>query len=110
MALQPSTSSGSYQDVAASQTDKVLGTNGAIFDTLCSVTIRPVTTSPGAVSIKDGAGSVINIFSGGAASLTTLTSWTHYYGGVNGIQSTAGAWSITTGANVTAFATGTFTQ
>jgi hypothetical protein len=61
-----------YETVAASQTDQIMGATGAVGDYLAGVLIVPGTTSPGAVSIKDGNGSAISIFAGGAASVTTL--------------------------------------
>jgi hypothetical protein len=60
-----------YETVAASQTDQVIGPTGATGDYLAGVLIVPATTSPGAVSIKDGAGSAIPIFTGGATSSPT---------------------------------------
>lgn len=95
--------------VAASATDQVCGTDGgttggAIGDWLSHVTIVPTSTSPGAVSIKDGSGSAITIFDGGASSLSNLAPFTVALGAT----SKSGAWSITTGANVKARAFGEF--
>lgn len=95
----------SYETVAASQTDQALGATGAAGDYLDKLVIVPGTTSPGAVSIKDGAGSSISIFTGGATSVADLAPITVKLG----LTSAAGAWKVTTGANVTAIATGTFT-
>jgi hypothetical protein len=97
---------GEYETVAASQTGQVMGGNGAIGDVLFGVLIIPATTSPGAVSIKDGAGSAITLFTGGATSVADLKPvWVM----LGGILSTAGAWSVTTGANVSAIGIGKFT-
>src|SRR4051812_26437820 len=60
---------GEYETVAASQTDQALGATGATGDWLARIIIVPASTSPGAVSIKDGAGSAIPIFTGGASSV-----------------------------------------
>ncbi len=61
------------------------------------------TAATAAVSIKDGAGSSIAVFpnspGGGIGS----------YNVPIGIKSTAGAWSVTTGAGASVIATGTFT-
>ena len=94
-----------YETVAASQSNQVMGTTGAIGDVLSGVLIVPATTSPGQVSIKDGGGSPIVIFFGGATSVGSLVSFTVSLG----ITSVAGAWSITTGAAVSAIGIGRFT-
>jgi hypothetical protein len=96
---------GHYETVAASQADQALGATGATGDYLDSLTIVPGTTSPGAVSIKDGGGSAIVVFTGGATSVADLAPITVKLG----ITSAAGAWKVTTGANVTAIAAGIFT-
>lgn len=94
-----------YETVAASQSDQALGAAGATGDLLVGVLIVPATTSPGAVQIKDGAGSAITVFTGGADSVSTL----HPFFVPLGARSAAGAWQVTTGANVSAVAVGTFT-
>lgn len=94
-----------YETVAASQTDQVIGPTGATGDYLAGVLIVPATTSPGAVSIKDGAGSSITIFTGGAASVSNLVPFFVPLG----IRSTSGAWKVTTGASVSAIGVGNFT-
>lgn len=96
---------GNYETVAASQTDQTLGTTGATGDFLAGVLIVPGTTSPGAVSIKDGAGSAITIFTGGASSVSNLVPFMVPLG----MYSTGGAWKVTTGANVTCIGIGRFT-
>jgi hypothetical protein len=62
---------GEYETVAASQTNQVLGGTGATGDYLNGVIIIPATTSPGAVSIKDGANAAITLFTGGTNSFLT---------------------------------------
>jgi hypothetical protein len=94
-----------YETVAASQTDQSLGATGATGDYLSGVLVIPATTSPGAVSIKDGAGSAITIFTGGASSVSNLVSFFVPIGAKSG----AGAWKITTGSNVSAIGVGDFT-
>lgn len=95
-----------YETVAASQTDQVLGATGATGDYLAGVLIVPGTTAAGAVSIKDGAGSAISIFAGGGT--TALTTLIPFFVPL-GIKSAAGAWKLTSGANVTALGVGNFT-
>lgn len=94
-----------YETIAASQTDQTLGSTGAAGDYLLGILIVPGTTSPGAVTIADGTGSDITIFTGGASSVSNLVPFMVPIGA----ESTSGAWTVTTGANVTAIAVGRFT-
>lgn len=94
-----------YETVAASATDQGLGATGATGDYLSGVLIVPATTSPGPVSIKDGAGLAITIFTGGTTSVSNLVPFFVPLG----IKSTAGAWKLTTGAAVSAIGVGNFT-
>lgn len=96
---------GEYETVAASATDQAMGAAGAAGDYLAGVLVVPATTSPGAVSIKDGSGSAITIFTGGATSVSNLVPFFVPLG----IYSTGGAWKITTGASVSAVGIGNFT-
>ncbi|MCP3730451.1 hypothetical protein M9978_08415 [Sphingomonas sp. MG17] len=93
-----------YETVAASQANQVLGATGASGDLLAALTIVPATTSPGAVSIKDGDGAAITLFAGGADSVGSLIP----FAVALGIKSTGGAWKVTTGANVSVIAAGEF--
>ncbi len=95
---------GDYETVAASQTDQALGTAGAQGDYLAALLIVPATTSPGAVSIKDGSGSAITVFTGGASSVADLKPFLIELA----IRSGSGAWKVTTGANVSAIGIGDF--
>lgn len=91
--------------VAASQTNYALQTSaGAAGDYLAVLMIVPGNTSPGVVTFKDGSGSSVTAFPGGASSVTTL----HPVPFVVNARSTSGAWSVTTGANVTVWASGEF--
>lgn len=91
--------------VAASQTNYALQSSaGAIGDYLAVLMIVPGTTSPGAVTFKDGSGSSVTAFPGGASSVTTL----HPVSFIVNAISASGAWSVTTGANVTVWASGKF--
>lgn len=95
-----------YEAVAASSADQVLGATGAIGDLLVGLLITPTTTSPGAVSIKDGSGgAAITIFAGGAASISTL----HPFFIPLGIRALSAGWRVTTGAGLTALPVGNFT-
>ncbi len=97
-----------YETVAASQTAQMMGATGALGDYLAGVLIVPASTSPGAVAIKDGNGTAITIFAGGAGSVLTL----HPFFVPIGARSTAATtpgWQITTGANVSVIGMGSFT-
>lgn len=97
---------GEYETVAASATDQVLGATGASGDYFAGLLIVPGTTSPGAVSIKDGSGgSAITVFTGGASSVSNLVPFFVPIGAF----ATSSGWRVTTGANVSAFAVGNFT-
>ena len=93
-----------YETVAASQSDQVLGGAGAAGNIISKLIIVPATTSPGAVSIKDGAGGAITVFTGGATSVSSLAPIVVLLDAV----STSGAWKVTTGANVSVIAVGKF--
>ncbi len=95
--------SGDYETVAASQTGQVLGASGAAGDYLAGVLIVPATTSPGAVSIKDGSGSAITIFTGGATSVSNLVPFFVPLG-----IKCATNWNMTTGGSVSAIGVGNF--
>jgi hypothetical protein len=94
-----------WERVPASTSNQVLGTTGATGDYLASVLIVPSSTSPGSVTIKDGAGTAFPIFEGGASSLSNLVPFPVPLG----IKSMAGAWSITTGTGLSAIPSGNFT-
>lgn len=91
--------------VAASKTDELISATGAAGDYLEGLLIIPATTSPGAVSIKDGVGSAITVFTGGASSVSSLVPFSIPLG----FKSASGAWNVTTGANVSVIAVGDFT-
>lgn len=94
-----------YETVEASQTDQVLGPVGKAGDILETLIITPLATlSPGAVSIKDGSGSSITIFSGGASSLVDYKPIVVHVSA----RSVSGGWKVTTGASVNVNAIGSF--
>lgn len=99
---------GHYETVAASQTDQMMGAAGGQYDYLAGVLIVPATTSPGAVSIKDGNGSAITIFTGGTNSVSNLVPFLVPLG-IVAISATTPGWKITTGTNVSVIGIGTFT-
>jgi hypothetical protein len=94
-----------YTTVAASQTDAAIGDArpGALLEV---VIVVPATTSPGAISVKDGGGSSITIFTGGASSVADLKPFAIPLG----MRSTSTGWKITTGANVSVIAIGQYTD
>ena len=93
-----------YETIAASQTDQVMGTNGADGDFLERLIIVPATTGAGNVSIKDGSGgSAITLFVSG-----TLADLTPIVLELNMQSVSAGGWRVTTGANVSVVAVGRF--
>jgi|GEM_PF-916838 len=94
-----------WETVAASQTDQVMGATGAAGDDLDFLLVVPASTSPGAVSIKDGSGSAITVFAGGGTSLSNLVPFPIP---IN-LRSIAGAWKVTTGAGLSVIAVGNFT-
>jgi len=91
------------ESVVASQTDQILGGAGAVGDRLNFITIQPATTSPGVVTVKDGA-TTIYTFPGGASSVGSLVPFTVVIDGT-----AATRFTITTGANVSVRAVGDFT-
>ena len=101
---EPGTLPYEYETVAASATGQALGATGAAGDFLQRLIIVPATTSPGNVLLLDGAIS-ITVFAGGASSVNELRPIVVEVGAL----SVSGAWSITTGANVSVIAIGNFT-
>ncbi|MCW5737993.1 MAG: hypothetical protein KIS73_27980 [Enhydrobacter sp.] len=101
----PAVSGTTYETIAASQADQVMGTTGAVGDYLVSLWIQPTSTSPGSVVVKDG-NTTVYTWPGGAGSVVTLDA---RLAGIGGCKSVNGGWKITTGANVSAVATGAFT-
>jgi hypothetical protein len=97
-----------YETVAASQTDQMLGATGAVGDYLSHVLVIPATTSPGPVAIQDGNGSAITVFTGGASSVSNLIPFPIPVEASCTAAVTPG-WQITTGANVSVLAVGSFT-
>lgn len=92
-----------YETVAASQTAQVIGATGATGDFISHLLVIPASTSPGAVTLLDGATS-ITVFAGGASSVSNLAPFSIPLG----MKSVSGAWKITTGAAVSVIAVGTF--
>lgn len=93
-----------YETVAASSTAQVLGATGAAGDVIRGVLVIPATTSPGVVTLLDGATS-IPLFVGGATSVSDLKPFLIPLN----MKSASGAWKLTTGANVSAIGVGNFT-
>lgn len=91
-----------YKQVPASSTGLVLGVTGRTGGILHKIIVIPATTSPGAVTILDGATS-IPIFPGGATSVVDLKPFI-----LEVDMLAAGKWSVTTGLNVSVIAVGWF--
>ena len=92
-----------YKYVAASSTSFALETTvSAIGDEISHILLVPTTTSPGAVTIKDGtSGSSMTVFTGGTTTINPISLPIR-------CKSFNGGWTITTGANVIAFVSGQF--
>lgn len=91
-----------YETVAASQTNQVMGTVGAVGDLLSRLICVVTTAATAQVQIKDGADAAITVFPnapGGGVGTYTIPI---------GLQSRTGAWQVTTGAGVTVIACGVF--
>ena len=91
-----------YETVAASQTAQVLGLVGNKGDLLERLIIIPATTSPGLATILDGSTS-IPIMVAGTTTIAPIVVELNMY-------SVSGAWSVTTGTNVSVIAVGKFTR
>lgn len=95
-----------YETVAASQIAQVLGGAGATGDYLSHCVIYPVTTGAGAVTVFDNANApATNVITFTSGTLSNLAPIPIPVGAI----STAGAWKVTTGANVTVTCYGKFT-
>lgn len=97
--------SSEYATVEADQTDQALGESGGVNYLLAGLLLIPQTTSPGAVSVRDGDGDPITLFEGGAGSVSNLVPFFIPLG----VKSRGGAWKVTTGANLSVVALGSFT-
>jgi len=93
-----------YETVAASQTDQVLGPSGGEKNVLARMIVLPASTSPGEVSIQDGAGSNIVVFTGGVTSVADLTPVV-----IELWMKAVTDWRVTTGAAVSVICVGRFT-
>ena len=90
-----------YEDIAASQTDQVLGGTGAIGDFLTRLVCVFSADPSAGVSVKDGSGSAFTIIPDPGAAGFANTGDLHW-------TSTGGAWKVTTGTNTTCRASGRF--
>lgn len=100
--------SNAYETIAASQTGQALGATGATGDYLSHCVVYPTTTTPGVVTVFDNtstAGTNAIAFPGGASSVSNLVPFSIPVGAI----STAGAWKVTTGANLIVTCYGRFT-
>lgn len=90
-----------YEAVAASQSDQVLGTAGAAGDVLGRLVINVTTTLAAAVTIKDGS-------SGAAITVAPVGTPVGVHTVELGIRSVNGGWRVTTPANCSVLAIGSF--
>ena len=89
-----------YEHVAASQTNHVLGTTGAVGDYLHRLIITVTTAATGTVSLLDNTTSHVLVAANSAIGVYSVE--------VN-TKSVNGAWKITTGAGAEVLAMGNFT-
>jgi len=92
-----------YETVAASQTDQVLGTDGAKSDAIVTLIISVATAATGTVSIQDGGGTDIPL----TAANTPIGVYTLHFG-KEGWIAQVGSWAVTTGAGASVVAVGYF--
>jgi hypothetical protein len=92
-----------YETVAAGTTGQVLGLLGAKGDYVERLVIVPATTGPGLVTLIDGSTSIPIMVTGGTTTLVPIVVELN-------IVSQTGAWSVTTGSNVSVIAIGDFTR
>jgi hypothetical protein len=97
-----------YKTIPATSTAILCGSSGAQYDYLAGILIVPASTSPGNVLIRDGNGSDITVFTGGATSVGDLRSFVVPLG-LYAIASTTPGWRISTGGAVSVIAIGKFT-
>jgi len=88
-----------YETVAASVTAQVLGSSGAVGDTIVSLIVTVNTAATSAVTILDNATSI--------PIMPAVTPVGVYTIPLN-MQSVSGPWKVTTGAGVTVVAVGNF--
>jgi len=88
-----------YEAVAASQTDQALGATGATGDYLHRLLISVTTASTASVTLKDGSTTIFTTPSATPVGVYSIE--------VNAV-SRNGAWTVTTGSNVTAVGVGIF--
>jgi hypothetical protein len=91
-----------YETVAAGVSGQVLGLLGAKGDFIERLVITPATTSPGVVTLIDGVTSIAIMVAG----TTTVVPFSVELN----MTSQTGAWSVTTGTNVTVIAVGNFSR
>lgn len=91
--------------IAASSTTVVLGATGAVGDYLSHIHIQPATVAPGIVTLFDGTTTTKYAYPGSSSYNTGLPPITLNFSA----KCVNAGWHITTGANVSVTAVGTFT-
>lgn len=101
-AIRTMNAASEYELVAASQTNQTLGATGGSGDYLERLLCVVATPATAQVQLKDGSGTAFTVFPnspGGGIGTYVLDI---------GLQSTVGAWQVTTGAGVSVIAVGNF--
>ena len=104
MSVIPNRTKDQYEWVDASQSSQVIGVTGGVGDLMKRLIIIPNTTGAGTVTLQDGSNTAMDIHKGGG----TLVDLKPFVVEIQA-RSAAGAWKVTTGANVTVIAVGDFT-
>lgn len=89
-----------WEEVAAGQTNQVLGTAGAVGDYIARLSVNVTTSATGNVQIKDGTNTAITV----VPANTPIGVYTVELG----LRSKQGAWQLTTGAGASVIAIGQF--
>jgi hypothetical protein len=93
-----------YAHVAAESEAEALGAGGgALGDFISHILVTPGSVSPGSIVLSDGE-TDLEIFAGGADSLSNLVPFVIALG----MTSASGPWQLTTGADVSCIAVGSF--
>ena len=91
-----------FETVAAGVTNQVIGATGAAGDLLDFLLVVPTSLAPGAISVKDGSGTPIQVFAGGAGSISNLVPFAIPLA----LRAQSGPWQVSVGANMSVIAVG----
>jgi hypothetical protein len=90
-----------YETVAVSQTEQVLGTNGAANDYLHRIVVTVSTALTSTVSIIDGSTTILSLPASVAVGVYVVEL---------GLNAATGPWKVTTGAGAAVLAVGLFSK